>query len=81
VAALVAFREEWLSLEIGAGQVVEQDVEAGVEQIAPAADQVIEQCRFVIQQAVVAAVEFVDLRQADIAAEQVGQRVCSNQWR
>jgi len=41
VTSLVAFRERRIGLEIGARQVVEQHVEAGVKEIAPATDEMI----------------------------------------
>ena len=55
VAALVAFGHiGGIDLEIGAGQVVEQNVEAGVEQVAPAVDEMAEQRLLVGEQVVVA---------------------------
>jgi hypothetical protein len=39
----VAFRKGRISLEIRACQVVEQNIEAGIEEIAPTADQMIKQ--------------------------------------
>ena len=60
-APLVAVGKRRLGLEIRAGQIVEQEIEAGVEQVAPAARQMIEQRLFVLQQPVVAAIELVDL--------------------
>src|SRR5215471_10049158 len=42
VPALVIFWKRRIGFKIGAGQIVEQHVEADVEQIAPASDQVIE---------------------------------------
>jgi len=72
--ALVALRKRRLRLEVGAGQIVEQDVEAGIEQVPPPARQVIEQRRLVLQQTIVAAVEFVDFRQAEIGTQQIRQR-------
>src|SRR6185295_7074724 len=60
------------SLEIGTGQVVEQDVERNVEQVAPTPDQMVEQRLFEFEQPIVTAVELVDLRQSDILAQQVG---------
>ena len=50
--ALVAFRQLCgVDLKIGAGQIIEQHIEAGVEQVAPASDQVREQ-RVLVPQAV-----------------------------
>jgi hypothetical protein len=73
-AALIAFRKRRLGLEIGAGQIVEQQIETGVEQVAPAARQMIEQRLFVRQQMIVAAIELVDLGQAEVSAEKIGER-------
>ncbi len=42
VPTLVAFRKRRIALEIGTGQVVEQDVERNVEQVAPTPDQMVE---------------------------------------
>jgi hypothetical protein len=72
VPTLVAFREGRITLEIGAGQVEEQDVERNVEQVAPTPDQMVEQRLLVFEQPIVTAVEFMDLRQSDILAQQVG---------
>ena len=74
VAALVAVRKRRIGLEIGAGQVVQQHVEAGVEQIPPPLDQVIEQRLLVRQQPVVTGIELVDLREGEVRAQQVSQR-------
>jgi hypothetical protein len=73
-APLVAVGKRRLGLEIRAGQIVEQEIEAGVEQVAPAARQMIEQRLFVFQQPVVAAIELVDLGQPEVGAQQIGQR-------
>ena len=72
VPTLVAFRKRRIAFEIGTGQVVEQDVERNVEQVAPTPDQMVEQRLFVFEQPIVTAVELVDLRQSDILAQQVG---------
>src|SRR6266404_1082412 len=72
VPTLVAVRKRRIALEIGTGQVVEQDVERNVEQVAPTPDQMVEQRLFVFEQPIVTAVELVDLRQSDILAQQVG---------
>jgi hypothetical protein len=73
-AALVAFRKRRIGFEIGAGQIVEQDVVADVEQIAPARRQVLENRLLVGQQLVVAAIQFVDLGKPGVLAQQIGQR-------
>ena len=72
--ALVAFGKRRIGLEIGACQIVKQHFEAGVEQIAPAADQMLEQGWLVRQKSVVTAIERADLRQALVRAQKVGQR-------
>src|ERR1700760_340632 len=73
VAALVALRHiRSVDLEIGAGQIVEQYVEADVEQIAPARHQVREQIRFVRQQKIMTDVKLVRLGQTEIRTEQIG---------
>ncbi len=70
--ALVAFRQLCgVDLEIGAGQIIEQHIEAGVEQVAPASDQVREQRVLVLEQPVVTGIELVRLGQTKIAAQQV----------
>src|SRR5208337_1067021 len=61
-------------LEIRASQIVEQEIETDVEQVAPAARQMIKQRLLVLQQPIVAAIEPVDLGEAEIAAQQIGQR-------
>jgi hypothetical protein len=72
-AAFVAFRKWRIRLEIGAREVVEQHVVADVEQIAPPPRQVIKDRLFVRQQSVVTAVQFVDLGQPCVLAQQIGQ--------
>jgi hypothetical protein len=59
-------------LEIGAGQVVEQHVERGVEQIAPALGQMREQSLFVSEQQIMAGIEFVRFRKPEVGAEEIG---------
>src|ERR1700739_453338 len=71
VPTLVAFWKRRIALEIGTGQVVEQDVERNVEQVAPTPDQMVEQRLFVFEQPIVTAVELVALRPSDILAPQV----------
>ena len=73
VAALVALGHvRGVDLEIGAGQIVEQHVEADVEQIAPARHQMREQIRFVRQQKIMTGVKLVRLGQTEIRTEQIG---------
>ena len=72
-APLIAFRKRRIRLEIGARQIVQQDVVADVEQVAPPHRQMIEHRLFVDQQPVVAAVQLVDLGQPGILAQQIGQ--------
>jgi hypothetical protein len=73
VPALVALRQGCsVDLEIGTGQIIEQNVKADVEQVAPAGDQMREQRVLVRQQPVVTGKELVRLGQAKIAAQQVG---------
>ncbi len=74
VAALVVVVARGRGFEIGAGQVVEQNLELGAEQIRPALTQMGKQRLFVRQQLVVAAVERVLLRQREIRAQQVRHR-------
>src|SRR6266446_808880 len=72
VASLVAFGKRRIGLEIGAGQIVEQHIEADVEQVAPAPDQMIEQGLLVFEQPVVTAIQLVDFGQPEVFAEQIG---------
>ena len=74
VPALVTLREWRSCLEVGAGQIIKQYVEAGVEQIAPAPHQVIEHRLLVLQQPVVAAIQLVALRQPRILTQKIGKR-------
>jgi hypothetical protein len=74
VPALVAFRERRIGLEVGAGQVIKQHIEAGVEQIPPARDQMLEQGVFVLQQQIVTGIELVDLGQGEVRPQQIRQR-------
>lgn len=73
-AALVAVGEWRVGFEVGAGQVVEQHVEAGIEQVTPALLQMPEQRILMGQQAIMAGVELVDLRQIGARAQQIGER-------
>ena len=71
--ALVAFRQLCgVDLKIGAGQIIEQHIEAGVEQVAPASDQVREQRVLVLEESVMAGVQFMRLGQAKIGAQEIG---------
>jgi hypothetical protein len=72
-AARVGLVVGHVALEVGAGQVVEQDLVAHAEQVAPALAQVGEEVLFVREQQVVAAVESVVLHRARIDVEKVGQ--------
>src|SRR5580692_13197752 len=58
--------------KIGAGQIIEQHIEADVEQVAPAPDQMIEQGLLVFEQPVVTAIQLVDFGQPEVFAEQIG---------
>lgn len=48
-----------IDLEVRARQVIQQHIEADVEQVAPARNQMIEQRRLVLEQQIVAVVECV----------------------
>ena len=74
VATLVALGlRRGVDFEVGAGQVVEQHVEAaGVEQIAPAGDPMAEQLLLVGQQTVVTGIELVRFGQGEVRAQQIG---------
>ena len=74
MTALVAFRERRIGLEISARQIVEKDVECCVEQVPPAARQIIKHRLLVRQQKVVAGVKFVALGKTKILPQKVGQR-------
>jgi hypothetical protein len=71
VAALVRIVVGRIGLEIGAGQIVEQDVEAFGEQVLPALAQMRKQRRLVVEELVQAAIEGVLLDQRKIRAEQI----------
>src|ERR1700745_4110712 len=51
---------------------IEQHIEADVEQVAPAPDQMIEQSLLVFEQSVVTAIQLVDFGQPEVFAEQIG---------
>jgi hypothetical protein len=73
-AALIVRVLGGTALEVGAGQVVEQDLVGAVEQIAPPLGQVGEEGALVREQAAQAPVELVDLHQLVAGPEQVGHR-------
>jgi hypothetical protein len=60
--------------EIRAGQIVQQHVEIGVEQVAPALRQMRKQRVLVREQEVVAGIELVRLGQAEVRADEIGHR-------
>jgi hypothetical protein len=69
------FRSAWgVALEIGAGQVVEQDVETRAEQFAPTPLEELEQRVLVFDQPIQTAVQRVLLGQREVRIEQVGHR-------
>ena len=71
----VRFGKRRVAFKIGAGQVVEQHVELGVEQIFPTRRQMIEKRGFVFQEQVVTFVKLVALGQlAKIGSQQVAHR-------
>ena len=73
VAAFVALRQiRGVHFEIRAGQIVEQHLEIGVEQIAPALRQMREQRILMGEQQVMTGVELVRLGQAEIRTQQIG---------
>ena len=72
--ALVTLRERRIALEVGAGQVVEQHLVGGVEEIAPSIVEVGKQRLLVIEQAVMAAVESILGGQGEITTQEIGQR-------
>ena len=73
-AALVGLILRRIGFEIGAGQIVKQHIEAGVEEIAPAIDKMAEQSLLVGEEKVMAGIELVGLGEAEVTAEQIGQR-------
>jgi hypothetical protein len=68
---LVLFILWRIALKIGARQVVEQHLETGIEEVLPAFLQMAKERRFVGQQAIVALVEFVNLGQGKVFAQEV----------
>ena len=65
-------RPRLLTLEVGAGQVVEQHLELRAEQVAPAGAQMGEERVLVFEQSIQAAIERVVLGEAFVGTEQVG---------
>ncbi|MDB6046156.1 MAG: hypothetical protein JWM63_4707 [Gammaproteobacteria bacterium] len=61
-----------IDLKVGGRQVVQQDIEADVEQIAPAPHQMIKQCRLVLEQQIVTVVEHMLIDHA-VRPQQVRQ--------
>jgi hypothetical protein len=74
VAALVRFIVRRRRLEIGAGEVVQQNLERGGEQILPARPQMGKQRRLVGQQLVEAAIQRILGDQPIILAQQIRHR-------
>jgi len=72
MAALAFLRQiGGVDFEIGAGQIVEQHVEGGVEQIAPALGQMREQILFVSDKQVVTGIELVRLGEAEVGTQEI----------
>ena len=74
VPAFVGVVVRRIGLEIGARQIVQQNLELGAEQILPARPQVIEERRLVRQQLVEAAIQRVLGDQRIVLAEQIPHR-------
>ena len=75
MASLAAFWQVRCGdLEVGAGQIVQQHVEVGVEQIAPAPDQMREQRFLVLEQQIVAGIKLVLFRQSEVRTQKIGHR-------
>jgi hypothetical protein len=66
--------ERRISLETGAGQIIQQHLEAGIEQVSPTGHQMVEQRLLVLQQMVVAGGQLVDLDQPEIRTQQACPR-------
>ena len=72
---LVLLRKRRLALEIGAGQVVEQNIELRVEQILPPPLEMLEERRLVFHQQIMTFVKLVALGQlAKVGSEQIPHR-------
>jgi hypothetical protein len=63
-----------IGFEIGARKVIQQDVEAGGEQVLPALTQMTEQFRLVHEQPIEAAIERILLDQRIILPEKISHR-------
>src|SRR6202022_4256754 len=64
--ALVCFSDRRIAFEIGTGQIIEENVKLGVEEISPALSQVSKERPFVLQEQVVAFVKSVAFGQAEV---------------
>ncbi len=73
-AALVVLVLRWVTLKVGACQVVAQHVKARVKKVLPTRLQVGEKRGLMRQELVVTGVELVGLGQGEVAPEQIGQR-------
>lgn len=74
VPALVRLVVRRIGFEIGAGEVVQEQIEARIEQIPPTIHQVIEQRLLVHEQPVVTVVEGVNVGQCGIGTQQITER-------
>lgn len=74
MAALILLVERRVGLEVGAGEVIQEHIEAGVEQIPPAAHQVIEHRLLVLEQPVVTGIKGVNVGQRGIGPQHIAQR-------
>jgi hypothetical protein len=73
VTALVTVRQVGgIDLEVGAGQIIEQNVELDTEQRSPALHQMGKQGVLVLQQPVMAGIKLVRLGQTKVAAQDIG---------
>src|SRR5271165_6341187 len=64
--ALVCFSDRRIAFEIGTGEIIEQNVKLGVEEIFPELSQVSKERAFVLQEQVVAFVKSVAFGQAEV---------------
>ena len=71
--ALVTLREWRIAIEVGAGQVLEQHLVGGVEEISPSIVEVGKQRLLVIEQVVMAAVEGILGGQGEVTTQNIGQ--------
>jgi len=74
VAALIVFICRWIGFEVRAREIIQEHIEARVEQIPPATYQVIEHGLFVRKQPVVTTVERMDVGKRGIGAKQITER-------